>query len=1067
MKVSPPAGDFSIFEARPGIAMLLLPDAPVYTIVAISNDSLAMIGKERAEVTGTGLFDVFPPNPQLREDVVDNRLRSAYDWVLQHKQRYALQLIRYDQQVEDGIFTEKYWKVVVTPILAAGEVEYLMHTAEDITATVKAEQSEVARLDLERAFKKVEESEEKYRTLFNAMEQGYCTLEVIFDEAGKCVNYRYIETNPAFERQSGLVDVVGKTIDDIFPGIQSMWFAVYERVVKTGNPEHRTEESEHLDRWFDIYVHRLGSAENCRVGVFFTDVTERIRQEHRFRSVLDQAPDPIFILMGPQFVLEVANQALYNLWQVGPEALHKPLLEILPEMKEQVFPELLQQVLQTEKTFTGVEMPALFKRKNGQVEKRYLNFSYQPFREAGGKVTGVLVTATDITGQLEAKRKLQESERNLRNTILQAPVAMCILRGPDYMVEVANDRMFELWGKSSDVLLGKPLFEALPEVGNQGFEEMLGQVFYTGKPVAASEASVTLPRDGRIESVYVNFVYEPFREGDGSISGIIVVATDVTNQVKARLKIQESEQRVRSFVDSAPFPIGVYVGPDMRIELVNQSIIDVWGKGSDVVGKTYAEVLPELRASGIYEQLSSVYHTGVPYHARNQQVNLVVDGVLQPFFFNYSFTPLTDTRGKIYGVMNTAADVTDLMLARQKVEQSERNFRSMILQAPVAMCILLGADHIIDTANDLMIQLWGKEKAAVMQKPLFDALPDVREQGLEPLLHDVYHTGQTFTANERPVDLLRNGEMETVFQNFVYEPYRDAEGNVLGVLVISIDVTQQVLARQKIEELVAQRTTELAQANAALLKTNADLKRLNINLEEFAYAASHDMKEPVRKIHFFADMLKAELHDKLDEKQTRHFSRLEGAAKRMSTLIDDLLAYSQATKGIANEEEVNLNKKVQLVLEDLELEVQQKNAQITVGPLPTIRGNKRQLQQLFQNLISNALKYNKQGTVPEVEITAKKVQGKDARPGLPAASAAQWYHLIEVRDKGIGFDPADSERIFLVFTRLHGNAEYKGTGVGLSIVQKVAENHGGMVWGESVPGEGSVFKVLLPVNFGS
>jgi hypothetical protein len=1062
MKVSPVSGDFSIFETRPGIGVVLLPDAPAYTIVAVSNDCLANIGMEKAAVVGKSHFDVFPFNPNL-EDTESQHLRTAFDWMLRHKIPQQLPLLRYDQVNSDGSFAEKYWKVSNAPVLDAdGEVQYIIHTAEDVTAQVKAERSEASRIGLEKAIQQLEESQEKYRTLFETMDQGYCTLEVLFNDAGEGTDYRYIETNPAFERQSGLFDVTGKNMRDVVPGVESQWFQIFGDVVQTGHPVHRVEESKALNKWFEVYAHRLGGDKSRRVGVFFTDISERVRQELRFRSVLEQAPDPILILMGPDLILEVANQALFDLWQVGPEALHQPLLQILPEMKDQVFPELLRKVLQTGEPQAGVEMPAIFNRHNGTTETKYLNFSYQPFRETGGTITGVLVAATDVTGQLEAKRKLEESERNLRNTILQAPVAMCILRGPAYIVEIANDRMFELWGKSSAVLLGKPLFEGLPEVRHQGFEEMLNQVFTTGKRVAASEASVMLPREGSIQQVYVNFVYEPFREGDGTISGIIVVATEVTDQVRSRLKVQESEQRVRSFVASAPFPIGVYIGREMRIELVNQSIIDVWGKGSDIVGKRYAEVLPELESTGIYDQLDNVYTTAIPFHARHQQVNLVIDGTLRPFFFNYSFTPLTDTAGNIYGVMNTAADVTDLMVARQKVEQSERNFRSMILQAPMAMCILLGPQHVVDTANEMMIQLWGKEPAAVMHKPLFEALPDAREQGLEALLDQVYLTGEPFSANEHPVNLVRNGHLETVFQNFVYEPYRDAEGNTLGVLAISIDVTQQVLARQKIEELVAQRTNELAQANAALLKTNAELKRLNINLEEFAYAASHDMKEPVRKIHFFADMLKAELQEKLDEKQSRYFSRLEGAAKRMSTLIDDLLAYSQATKGIANQEEVDLNKKVQLVLEDLELEVQQKNARITVGPLPTIRGNKRQLQQLFQNLISNALKYNKEGTIPEVEITAKTVQGKDARASMPEENASRWYHLIEVRDQGIGFDPEDAERIFLVFTRLHGNAEYKGTGVGLSIVQKVAENHGGMVWGESKTGEGAVFKVLLP-----
>jgi len=171
------------------------------------------------------------------------------------------------------------------------------------------------------------------------------------------------------------------------------------------------------------------------------------------------------------------------------------------------------------------------------------------------------------------------------------------------------------------------------------------------------------------------------------------ITVDATEQAENIRRLEQSEQQVRAIIESAPFPIGVYVGRQMRIQFLNQSIIDVWGKGPDIIGKTYFEVLPELEGQKIYEQLDQVYVTGIPIHKRNQKVNLVVNGELQPFYFNYSFTPLFDSEGKVYGVMNTAADVTDLVLAKQQVEQSELNFRSMILQAPVAMCILLGPDQ--------------------------------------------------------------------------------------------------------------------------------------------------------------------------------------------------------------------------------------------------------------------------------------------------------------------------------------------------------------------------------------
>lgn len=775
-----------------------------------------------------------------------------------------------------------------------------------------------------------------------------------------------------------------------------------------------------------------------------------------------QAPVGMYILSGSDYVIEMANEPILQLWGKGSGVIGKPVLESFPEVEEQGYIALLDRVRTTGVSFQTDEI-AVWYNYAGEQKQKYVTLLYQPFYE-DGEISGIFSIATDVTEKVLAKKRLEKTEQNLRNVMLQAPVAMCILSGPEHVVEIANERMLALWGRPASELLGRPIFTALPEIRHQGFEELLTRVYRDGETIKENESPVTLPRSQGSQLVYVNFAYEPLRQEDGKITGVMAVAVEVTDHVLARKKIEEGEQQVRSIVHSAPFPIGVYEGRDMRISLINRSIIDVWGKGEDLVGKTYAEVLPELAGTGIYEQLDQVYTTGRPFHARNQRVDLVKDGKLRPHYFNYSFTPLYNTGGKIYGVMNTAAEITDLVMVQQKVEQSERNLRSIVLQAPVAMCILLGRDHVVDIANDLMIALWGKPREAVMNKPVFEALPDAREQGLEAVMAQVYNTGKPFMAYERPVALLRHGVWETVYQNFVYQPYRDAEGNILGVLAISIDVTQQVLARQKIEEVVEERTRELAKSNEALMKTNEELKRTNRNLEDFAYAASHDLKEPVRKILFFTDRLQQRLMEKMEPEDVRVFERMQNAAKRMGDLIDELLMYSQVTKGLANLEDVNLNRKVHLVLEDLELQIHEKKARITLQPLPTIKGNKRQIQQLFFNLIGNAIKYSKANVPPEVDISYRLVKGGDISSHLPIVNPAETYHLIEVADNGVGFNQMHAERIFQVFTRLYDNSEYKGTGIGLSIVRKVAENHGGWAWAESSPGEGSVFRVALPAS---
>jgi signal transduction histidine kinase len=163
-------------------------------------------------------------------------------------------------------------------------------------------------------------------------------------------------------------------------------------------------------------------------------------------------------------------------------------------------------------------------------------------------------------------------------------------------------------------------------------------------------------------------------------------------------------------------------------------------------------------------------------------------------------------------------------------------------------------------------------------------------------------------------------------------------------------------------------------------------------------------------------------------------------------------------------EDVSLEQKIALVLGDLEMEIQEKGAVIIVGSLPVIKGHKRQIQQIFQNLIGNALKYSRAGVIPEIYVSSKIVKGFDTSLNLSVDDPQKQFYLIEVKDNGIGFKQDDAERIFNVFTRLHGTTEYMGTGVGLTIVRKAIENHNGFITAESEPGKGATFKIFLPLE---
>lgn len=777
-------------------------------------------------------------------------------------------------------------------------------------------------------------------------------------------------------------------------------------------------------------------------------------------SILLNSQFPMFIWWGEDLITIYNDAYCPVAGEKHPDLLGKSGREGWAEIWPDLEP-LVASVISGKATWS--EDQPLYMNRHGFLEETYFTFSYSPVWDDSGTVRGLFCACIETTEKVQATRRLEESERNLRATILQSPVAMCILRGPAFVVEISNDRMFELWGRGAGEMLNRPIFEGLPEASNQGLEELLQQVYTTGVSITANERPVQLPRKTGIETEYINFVYEPFREGDGSVSGIICVATEVTEQVLARKRIEESEQSFRLLVEQAPVAINVVRGPEYVLEIINTSMLEILGKKKDeVLNKPVFESMPELRNQGFEALLHYVYKTGKRIAANEHPIQFEHNGETITRYLNFVYEPLKNQEGKVNGLMTVALDVTGQVTARRKIEESSEELQLAIEVANLGT-FRLDIQRNQAAYSSRIMEWFGLSGQGVSLDVFISCIhPEDRSKLLQAL-------EQSYRSEEKSQHdvIYRVVHPESGVMRYLHSfgrTYFTQDGKPYLLVGMIQDVTAQMLWQQRQKENETELQKRVSERTMELENLNQELKRTNANLEEFAYAASHDMKEPIRKIHLFTDRLKQELADKLTREQEFLFSRVENAAKRMGLLIEDLLTYSHVSKGMSHQEVVDLNTKVRNVLEDLEVEIDEKKAVITVAPLPKILGHKRQLQQLFQNLIGNALKYSKPGVPPEITITARLVYGKDTPLPMTMEAARQQFHLIEVKDNGIGFPQEDAERIFNVFTRLHGNTEYKGTGVGLSIAKKVVENHQGFIWAESRPGAGTSFKILFPVT---
>jgi len=268
-----------------------------------------------------------------------------------------------------------------------------------------------------------------------------------------------------------------------------------------------------------------------------------------------------------------------------------------------------------------------------------------------------------------------------------------------------------------------------------------------------------------------------------------------------------------------------------------------------------------------------------------------------------------------------------------------------------------------------------------------------------------------------------------------------------------IDINKQL------EEKVDERTKALAQSNSTLRRMNAELEISNADLSTFAFIASHDLSEPLRKIQIYTNLILQRDAASLSPQAQEMFTKIVSAIQRMKALIGDILAYSRVHSEVPTEP-VDLNKLLDLVTSDLSVVIEETGATVAYGKLPTMRGNPFQLSQLFQNLLSNSIKFQQPGVPPHVTISASMEKGRliDHAMALPDET----YLKIAIKDNGIGFQQSYSEKIFEMFQRLHGLSEYPGTGMGLAICKKIVTNHGGFISAQGTPGQGAIFNCYFP-----
>ena len=517
-------------------------------------------------------------------------------------------------------------------------------------------------------------------------------------------------------------------------------------------------------------------------------------------SIILHSKFPMFLFWGPHHVCFYNDAYRPSLGMNGkhPASLGKKGIEVWPEIWEDIYP-LIQQVMSGgEATWSEDQLLPIY--RNGALEDVYWTFSYSPVADEKNEVAGVFVTCTETTGKVINYNKLEESRDQLQFAIESAELGTWD-HNPLTNKFKANDRLKEWFGlpKQAEIDLDVALNVVAPwdkervvkaigralEYDSGGHLDIEYSILH---PVSKKE--IILSVKGR---AWFNEEKKAYRFNGTS--------REVTEEVVTLRKMEESEHRFRNIMEQAPLGITILRGPDHTIEMANETYLKIVNRPKEsFIGKALFDALPEVRMA-VAPILKNVLETGIPYYGIEFPVFLNKTGKEEITYFNFVYHPLKEEDGSIRDIIVVASDVTGSVKAKHTLEESEQQFRNMVMQSPIAMTIFRGKDFIIEIANkELVDNIWRRKAAEVIGQPALELFPELKDQKYVGLLNQVYDTGNTHREKESIAWVQGDDGMRKFYLDFEYRPLLETNGKVSGIIITVNDVTEKVEARLKAEE---------------------------------------------------------------------------------------------------------------------------------------------------------------------------------------------------------------------------------------------------------------------------
>jgi PAS domain S-box-containing protein len=857
----------------------------------------------------------------------------------------------------------------------------------------------------------------------------------------------------------------GRPIREALPELAGQgYFEILDDVYRTGEPFYGTEMETWVDpsdtgeleqRYYNVFFQATRAADGSIDGIlnFAYDVSEQVRARQQvqqlnqeletrvqqrtqealmlqadllaaaqrqaqdrqaFQQIFEQTPALIALLRAPGHRFEYVNQA-YQTFFAGRQLVGLDFAEALPDAWAQGYVELLNQVFRTGETYFGTEVPFAITLPGGETRTSYFNFTYQAYRE-DGLIAGISVFAYDVSEQVRARQQREAERQRLQRLFREAPAGICILAGPDLVFEFVNPRYQQLL--PGRALQGLPIWAALPELAGTAVETLLHGVYETGQTHEAQGLLVPMvrPSDGMLENRYFTFIYQARRDEQERVDGVLVFVFEVTEQVVARQKAEESHEELKWFKFMADQARDAFIlmREDGSFAYLNQKALEAWGYSEEEGRQLHVSDIDALYQ---YEGFAQLFAQAQSYSVPQLETrHRRKDGHVFPVEVGVAGLRL----GGQPHLLAVARDITAQKQTTEALRESEERFRSMADAAPNQVWAV-NPDSTVRYVNRAFLDFVGMELEDYLAAGWSAFMHPDELDGAQHVLEEAIRDRKLYSLEHRM--LRHDGEYRWLLAQGAPSYYPN--GDLYGYVGSAIDISE-------------------------LKQTNQQLTRTNIDLDTFIYTASHDLREPISNLEGLVQALEQQLpaSAQQDPDVTRLLGMMRTSVARFQLTIAQLTDLAQLQQAQAQPTEaVDVAALVESVCQDLTPKLAATQTQLTVDVSAgsAVSFAPKHLRSIIYNLLSNAVKYRDSSRVPVVALRCYRAPGT---------------FVLEVQDNGLGLDAGQQAKLFGLFERLHNHVE--GTGIGLYMVKRMVENAGGVITVQSEPGVGSTFSVVLP-----